>query len=319
MQNENVEVNEKTEARMNEPNMDRGFKTKINVFDYVVLVLLSILFLIFLLCVLSFCFEGLSEYRTGNEEGAAWYFAWGIMSSPSLLIFGLPLFFKIRSILKYKKYIINNHSVFESVSANCDKEANYNENKENAENDETADMRILTCRNALLHRSKLALILDWIALVCFAILFLVVLIYHIIGSTIGIPYVLGSTNIHTFIHVNFMNCIRPLIFISIPLFFLCRSKIKNYKKKKIFSVWCCEDNRIWATVKKVDFIDYKYADDKFWVVCDIVKKENRAIYRYTSCKVKDDLLNKITPGQEIAVYFNPENPKEYYVNLEELK
>lgn len=56
----------------------------------------------------------------------------------------------------------------------------------------------------------------------------------------------------------------------------------------------------------------------YWVICEEVNEIEGVIYRYTSHKVYEDLTRRIAPGDQVAVYINPNNPDQYYVNLDEI-
>lgn len=197
------------------------------------------------------------------------------------------------------------------------------------ETDDYTNMRIIKCNNALFQKSTTSKTIEWIGLIILSYFFISMLFCVIMGVKAGIRYHnVGMMEMGTVIALACTYGIPVLLVFGLPLFFLCRSMIKYHKRMnniyayesvKNVADWCVEENRIWATVKDIDYIDYKYAKDVFWVVCDIIKEEEQAIYRYASYKVKEDLFGKIEPGQEIAIYFNPQKPKEYFVNIDEVR
>ena len=107
VQNDYDNIVDAVNARTNEHNKKRAQVSKVTAIDYITLALLLILFLFFLWGFLSFFFLGLSDYIEGNEYGAGWHWAWCVMSSPSLLLFGIPSFIVGRRIIKYRKFLKN--------------------------------------------------------------------------------------------------------------------------------------------------------------------------------------------------------------------
>lgn len=346
-QNDYDNIVDAVNARTNEHNKKRAQVSKVTVIDYITLVLLSILFLFFLCGFLSFFFLGLSDHIEGNEYSAGWHWAWCVMSSPSLLFFGIPSFIVGRRIIKYRKFLKNpteaENKEQEPFNIENDTGATTNQNEESKiidrneeliinghiETDDLTNMRIIKCNNALYQKSTTSKTIEWIALIILSVLFVSMLGCVVLGVQAGINYHnAGKMDIGTVIAIACIYGIPVLLVLGLPLFFLSRSMIKYHKRmNNIYSYesvknvadWCVDENRIWATVKDIDYIDYKYAKDVFWVVCDIVKEEEQAIYRYASYKVKEDLFGKIEPGQEIAIYFNPRKPKEYFVNIDEVR
>ena len=72
----------------------------------------------------------------------------------------------------------------------------------------------------------------------------------------------------------------PMLLLFIwPFISIIKVKIKELKFKNN-SKLVAMGNRIQATIKMIDFIDYKYAKDVFWVVCDYVNEEENIINRY---------------------------------------
>lgn len=320
---------------------------KVTTGDYIIFAVLLFMFLFFLADILFLFFHGLSYHLEGNEYGAAWTWCWCIMGSPALLLFGIPSFIIGRRIIKYRKFLKNppetENEEQEDVNINKEKEVVIEQNAEsliNVENEELpinghietddfTNMRIIQCNNALFQKTSISKIVEWILIIALSYFFLSIIVCIIIGVKALIRYHnAGMMDIGTVIGISCTYGIPALLIFGLPLFFVLRSKIKYHKRmsniyahKSIKKVadWCVEENRIWATVKDIDYIDYKYAKDVFWVVCDIVKEEEQAIYRYASYKVKEDLFGKIEPGQEIAIYFNPQKPKEYFVNIDEVR
>lgn len=320
---------------------------KVTTGDYIIFAVLLFMFLFFLADILFLFFHGLSYQLEGNEYGAAWTWCWCIMGSPALLLFGIPSFIIGRRIIKYRKFLKNPNETEnkeqEPFNIEKDKGATMNQNEESKiidqneeltinghiETDDFTNMRIIKCNNALYQKSTTSKTIEWIALIILSVLFVSMLGCVVLGVQAGINYHnAGKMDIGTVIAIACIYGIPVLLVLGLPLFFLCRSMIKYHKRMnniyayesvKNIADWCVEENRIWAIVKDIDYIDYKYAKDVFWVVCDIVKEEEQAIYRYASYKVKEDLFGKIEPGQEIAIYFNPQKPKEYFVNIDEIR
>ena len=104
-QNDYDNIVDAVNARKNAYNKKRAQVSKVTAIDYITLALLLIIFLFFLWGFLSFFFLGLSDYIEGNEYGAGWHWAWCVMSSPSLLLFGIPSFIVGRRIIKYRKFL----------------------------------------------------------------------------------------------------------------------------------------------------------------------------------------------------------------------
>ncbi len=346
-QNDYDNIVDAVNARTNEHNKKRAQVSKVTAIDYISFSLLLFVFLFFLADILFLFFHGLSYQLEGNEYGAAWTWAWCIMGSPALLLFGIPSFIIGRRIIKYRKFLKNptetENEEQAPVNIEKDKEVTMVQNEElkindrneeltingHIETDDFTNMRIIKCNNALYQKSTTSKTIEWIALIVLSVLFIFMMGCVGIGLSAGINYHnAGKMELGTVIAIVCIYGIPVLLVIGLPLFFLSRSMIKYHKRmKNIYSYesvknvadWCVEENRIWATVKDIDYIDYKYAKDVFWVVCDIVKEEEQAIYRYASYKVKEDLFGKIEPGQEIAIYFNSQNPKEYFVNIDEVR
>lgn len=346
-QNDYDNIVDAVNARTDAYNKKRAQVSKVTAIDYITLALLLIMFLFFLWGVLSFFFQGLTDHIEGNEYGAGWHWAWCVMSSPSLLLFGIPSFIVSRRIIKYRKFLKKptetENEEQAPVNIEKDKKVTMVQNEEltindrnedlaingHIETDDFTNMRIIKCNNALYQKSTTSKTIEWIALIVLSFLFISMLGCVVLGVSAGINYHnAGKMEIDTVIVIACIYGIPVLLVLGLPLFFLSKSMIKYHKRmKNIYSYesvknvadWCVEENRIWATVKDIDYIDYKYAKDVFWVVCDIVKEEEQAIYRYASYKVKKDLFGKIEPGQEIAIYFNPQNPKEYFVNINEVR
>ena len=417
MQNYNIKTDETTGMRIIEYNVSSKQKKQINVFDYVILVLLFLLFSFFFLDILFFVIEAISYHLEGNTYGASWCLAWAVIGSPTLLIFGIPLFLKLRSILKYKKFLriqkdmltkdhcvpatvikidyidhsyakdeywlvcdvmhaasqtiyrytsekvkedlflkfkegdkiavylnledsqdyyvdleqrinVSELSEFEinEIYKTEENEQDNNVVKDKTENyyfeetDDETGMRIINRKNALFEKSKTAVTIEWILIVVLSGIFLSVLGCIIMGVGVGISYHnAGLMEISTLIVIFCIYGLPAILLFGLPLFFMIKSKMTNPKRMKPNLKWICEDNRIWAVVKTIDFIDYKYAKDEFWLICDVEKAEEQVIYRYSSFRVKEDLFDKIKPGQEIAIYINPEKPNQYYVNIDEVK
>ena len=334
-------------ARTNEHNKKRAQVSKVTAIDYISFSLLLFVFLFFLADILFLFFHGLSYQLEGNEYGAAWTWCWCIMGSPALLLFGIPSFIIGRRIIKYRKFLKNpietENKESEQSNGEKDKEIILDQNEKlkindrneektingHIETDDYTNMRIIKCNNALFQKSTTSKTIEWIGLIILSYFFISMLFCVIMGVKAGIRYHnVGMMEMGTVIALACTYGIPVLLVFGLPLFFLCRSMIKYHKRMnniyayesvKNVADWCVEENRIWATVKDIDYIDYKYAKDVFWVVCDIVKEEEQAIYRYASYKVKEDLFGKIEPGQEIAIYFNPQKPKEYFVNIDEVR
>lgn len=334
-------------ARTDAYNKKRAQVSKVTAIDYISFSLLLFVFLFFLADILFLFFHGLSYQLEGNEYGAGWHWAWCVMSSPSLLLFGIPSFIVGRRIIKYRKFLKNpteaENKEQEPFNIEKDKGTTMNQNEESKiidrneeltinghiETDDFTNMRIIKCNNALYQKSTTSKTIEWIALIILSVLFVSTLGCVVLGVQAGINYHnAGKMELGTVIAIACIYGIPVLLVLGLPLFFLCRSMIKYHKRMnniyshksiKNMADWCVEENRVWATVKDIDYIDYKYAKDVFWVVCDILKEEEQAIYRYASYKVKEDLFGKIEPGQEIAIYFNPQKPKEYFVNIDEVR
>lgn len=75
-----------------------------------------------------------------------------------------------------------------------------------------------------------------------------------------------------------------------------------------------------ATVKSIEanYNTKVNGEHPYWVICEEVNEAQGIINRYTSNKVYEDLTRRIAPGDQIAVYVNPDNPDQYYVNLDEI-
>ena len=188
------------------------------------------------------------------------------------------------------------------------------------ETDDITGMRIIRCRNGLAQNTKFGSAMECIRIVILGIAFLVVLtgsVFFIYQSVAF--YVAGNTGGGSFASVFTIFGGAATLILGFPLFFMIRDVV-NYKKMiKTIPTWTTEDNRAWATIKLIDYIDYTYAKDVYWAVCDVVNEEEQTIKRYESYKVKEDLFDKLNPGQEIAIYFNPDNQAEYYINLDEVR
>ena len=188
------------------------------------------------------------------------------------------------------------------------------------ETDDITGMRIIRCRNGLAQNTKFGSAMEWIRIVILGIAFLVVLtgsVFFIYQSVAF--YVAGNTGGGSFASVFTIFGGAATLILGFPLFFMIMDVV-NYKKMiKTIPTWTTEDNRAWATIKLIDYIDYTYAKDVYWAVCDVVNEEEQTIKRYESYKVKEDLFDKLNPGQEIAIYFNPDNQAEYYINLDEVR
>jgi len=75
-----------------------------------------------------------------------------------------------------------------------------------------------------------------------------------------------------------------------------------------------------ATVKSIEANYHKRVNGEhpYWIICEEENKLDGVTYTYTSHVVYEDLTRRITPGDQVAVYVNPENPELYYVNLDEI-
>ena len=79
-------------------------------------------------------------------------------------------------------------------------------------------------------------------------------------------------------------------------------------------------NCVYATIKSIE-VDYEtvsFGANPHWLVCDVVNGVEDTIYRYTSHKIYSDVLLDIKVGDKIAIYVNPDDPDDYYVNLNEI-
>lgn len=408
-------IDETTGMRIVEHDMNRRQKARVNVFDYVIFAFLLIIFLFLVLGILAFLFRAISDYSNGNEYGAGWHMAWCVMSLPMILIFGLPVFFTGKNIVKYhkvkKKYtkimkedncvpaivskidyidhayakdeywlvcdVINeaNHTIYRYKSEKVKEDlflkfkegdriavyihpedpedyyvdlsaivsdsdlSDLNINKvykvENNEKDNKKTMKLITkerksnnyeetddatgmrtVERGMKIKSKFVSVFEYVVLVL-CVLFLLLFGYCLIGGiSMVIKYWDGIGG--GFGVMGIIMSIPMILLFGWPVISISRDKIKR-RKIKNHSKLVDTGNRILATVKMVDFIDYKYAKDVFWVVCDYVNEEENIINRYISHRVKEDLFAKIEPGQQIAVYINPDNPDNYYVNLDEIQ
>ncbi len=79
-------------------------------------------------------------------------------------------------------------------------------------------------------------------------------------------------------------------------------------------------NCIYATIKfiKVDYDTVLFGANPHWIICDVVNEAEQTIYRYTSHRIYSDVLMEINVGDQIAVYVNPDDPDDYYVNVNEI-
>jgi len=75
-----------------------------------------------------------------------------------------------------------------------------------------------------------------------------------------------------------------------------------------------------ATVKSIEanYNTRVNGEHPYWIICEEVNEAEGIINRYTSHKVYEDLTRRIAPGDQVAVYVNPNNPDNYYVNLNEI-
>lgn len=101
-----------------------------------------------------------------------------------------------------------------------------------------------------------------------------------------------------------------VLLFGIPTIF---KAVKIVKYRKIVK----KDNCIWATVKTINCISHILKKDEYWIWCDIVCANNQTIYRYKSEIVNDNLFWRFKEGDRIAIYLNPEDPEDYYVDLGE--
>ncbi len=79
-------------------------------------------------------------------------------------------------------------------------------------------------------------------------------------------------------------------------------------------------NCVYATIKSIE-VDYEtvsFGANPHWLICDVVNEAENTIYRYTSHKIYSDVLAEIEIGDQIAIYINPDDPDDYYVNINEI-
>lgn len=184
------------------------------------------------------------------------------------------------------------------------------------DSNETAGMRIV--ERGVKFKSKFVSVFEYVVLVL-CIPFVLLFGYCLIGGiSMVIKYWEGFDIGAGFGVMGIIMSIPMLLLFIWPFISIIKVKIKELKFKNN-SKLVAMGNRIQATIKMIDFIDYKYAKDVFWVVCDYVNEEENIINRYISHRVKEDLFAKIEPGQQVTVYINPQNPDNYFVNLEEIQ
>lgn len=77
---------------------------------------------------------------------------------------------------------------------------------------------------------------------------------------------------------------------------------------------------IYATIKfiKVDYDTVSFGANPHWLICDVVNEAEQTIYRYTSHRIYSQVLEEIRVGDQVAVYVNPDDPDDYYVNVNEI-
>ncbi len=109
----------------------------------------------------------------------------------------------------------------------------------------------------------------------------------------------------------------PLLLFGFPTFFKAASIVKYRKNAKKYKEIFTKGNRVWATVKMIDYIGHIHKEDEYWLWCDIVCESHQTIYRYKSEIVNEDLFLRFNDGDRVAVYLNPEDPEDYYVDLDE--
>lgn len=79
-------------------------------------------------------------------------------------------------------------------------------------------------------------------------------------------------------------------------------------------------NCIYGIIKsiEVDYDTVSFGANPHWLICDVVNEAEQTIYRYTSHKIYSDVLAEVKIGDQIAIYVNPDDPDDYYVNVNEI-
>ena len=103
---------------------------------------------------------------------------------------------------------------------------------------------------------------------------------------------------------------------ALPVIFALVSGRGKYKNRGLMETGRC----VLATVKSIEANYHASVNGEhpYWIICEEVNEKSGVIYRYTSHKVYEDLSRRIVPGDQVAVYINPTNPDQYYVNLDEI-
>jgi len=178
---------------------------------------------------------------------------------------------------------------------------------------ENTGMRVV--ERGMKYKSKVVSVFEYVVLVL-CILFVLLFVYELVGGISMVIKDWEEFDIGAGIGVIAIIISIPMILLfTWPIVSIIKGKRKDFKVKKSAKL-IAEGKRLEATIKLVDLIDYKYAKDVFWVVCDCVDEEENIINRYISHRVKVDLFQKVQEGDCITVYVNPDNPDNYYVDLE---
>lgn len=182
--------------------------------------------------------------------------------------------------------------------------------------DETSGMHIVEYNMSKQQKMKVS-VWEYIVWAFFTLLFLLVLIF-ILAYIFESILMHRSGNEEGAIWTLLFLVIMPspgLLLFGLPAFFLGRNIFKNRKNIKKYSDIIDKDNCVMATVKDIDFMDHTYANDEYWLVCDVINEADHTIHRYKSERVKEDLFLKFKEGDRIAVYIHPEEPEAYYVDV----
>ena len=107
----------------------------------------------------------------------------------------------------------------------------------------------------------------------------------------------------------------PLLILGLLTFSKARNIVKYRKNVKKDNATPVKGERVWATVKMIEYKGHIHKKDVYWLWCDIVCPSHQTIYRYKSEIVNEELFLRFNEGDKVAVYLNSEDPEDYYVDL----